>query len=109
MSLFKEQLETDLDVFIDSDVFAETHTLNGVEVTCVLQGLTTKEQLTRPNNTPAFEGISGVTRVMHIKTSDMPEQVIEGNIIDVDGETYRVGDSVDDMGITTITLEVDRL
>ncbi len=109
MSLFKEQLKEDLDVFLDSDEFAETHTLNGVEVTCVLQGLTTKEQLTQPNNTPAFEGISGITRVMHVKTSDMPEQVVEGNIIDVDGETYRVGNSVDDMGMTTITLEVDRL
>lgn len=109
MSLFKESLENDLDVFINADEYAETHTVDGVGVTCVLQGLTTKEQLTQPNNTPAFDGISGITRVMHIKTADLPQQVVEGNIIDVDGETYRVGSSVDDLGMTTITLEVDRL
>lgn len=109
MSLFKEQLETDLDVFINADEFAETHSINGVETVCVLQGLTTKEQLTKANNTPSFDGISGITRVLHVKTADMLEKVIEGNAIDVDGETYRVGDSVEDMGMTTITLEVDRL
>lgn len=109
MSLFKEQLEADLDTFIDLDVFAETHTVDGVEVTCLLQGLTTKEQLTQANNTPAFDGVSGITRVLHIKTADMPEKVIQGNVIDVDGEMFRVGEVVEDMGLTSITLEVDRL
>lgn len=109
MISFKEQLEADLDIFINADEFAETHNINGQDVICVLEGLTTKEQITKANNTPAFDGISGVTRILHIKATDLSERVVHGNAIEVDGEIYRVGDVVEDMGLLTVTLEADSL
>ena len=69
MISFKEQLEVDLDIFINADEFAETHNINGQDVICVLEGLTTKEQITKANGTPAFDGISALTRVLHISVS----------------------------------------
>lgn len=109
MSSFKEQLEADLGTFINDDEFAELHTINGIEFSCVLEGLTTKEMLTKANNTPSYDGINGITRILHIRTADMQERVAYGNAIDVDGEMYRVGDVVEDVGLMTITLEADSL
>ena len=109
MSNFKEQLEADLGTFVNDEEFAELHTVNGIEVSCVLEGLTTKEMLTKANNTPSYDGISGTTRILHIRTADMQERVTHGNAVDVDGEMYRVGNVVEDMGLTTITLEADSL
>lgn len=109
MISFKEQLEADLDIFINADEFAETHNINGQDVICVLEGLTTKEQITKANGTLAFDGISALTRVLHIKTADLHERLAHGNVVELDGETFRVGDAVEDNGITTITLEVDQL
>ena len=109
MISFKEQVKTDLDVFISMEEFAETHNINGEDIVCVLQGLTTKEQITQANNTPAFDGISGISRVLHIKSTDLAEPVIQGNVMEVDGEMFRIGEVVEDMGLTTINLEVDRL
>ncbi len=109
MISFKEQVNTDLDVFISGEEFAETHNINGEDIICVLEGLTTKEQITQANNTPAFDGISGISRVLHIKSTNLAEPVIQGNVMEVDGEMFRIGEVVEDMGLTTITLEVDRL
>lgn len=106
---FKEQLEADLDVFVSLDEFAETHNINGEDVSCVLQGLTTREQLAQAKNTPSYDGISGISRVLHIKAKDLAEPVIRGNVMDVDGEMFRIGEVVEDMGLVTINLEVDRL
>ena len=109
MISFKQQLEADLDIFFNADEFAETHNLNGEDVVCILEGLTTKEMLTKANNTPAFDGVSALTRILHIKTSDLPERLAHGNVVELDGDTFRVGDAVEENGITTITLEVDQL
>ncbi len=109
MISFKEQVKADLDVFVSMEEFAEIHNINGEDVACVLQGLTTKEQITQANNTPAYDGISGISRVLHIKSADLAEPVIQGNVMEVDGEMFRIGEVVEDMGLTTINLEVDRL
>lgn len=109
MSTFKEQIKEDISVFINADEFADIHNINGEDVFCVMEGLTTVEMLTKANNTPSYNGINGTTRLLHVRTEDMPERVVHGNAIEVDGETYRVGDVVEDMGVTTIALEADSL
>ena len=110
MSTFKELAEgDDLDIFINAEEFSSAHEINGIMVNAVFQGLTTKELLLNPRNTPEFDSMHGHTVILHIKTKDMPVQVVHGNVIQVDGEMYLVADVVEDMGITTLTLEVDAL
>lgn len=110
MSGFKDVVAADNgQVFINGDEFADIHTINGVDVLCIMEGLTTEEMLTKANATPSYDGINSTTRILHVKTENMPERVVYGNAIEVDGEMYRVGDVVEDMGISTITLEADSL
>lgn len=110
MSSFTEQLEADVkDVFINADEFAEVHIVNGMDVPCILEGLNTRDMLIKANNTPAFDGVNGMTRILHIKASDMPERVVCGNVIEVDSEIYRVGNVTEDIGLLTVTLEADSI
>ncbi|MBQ1940905.1 MAG: hypothetical protein SPI64_06905 [Anaerovibrio sp.] len=109
MSQFMEQLMADLDVFVNEGEFAEKHEINGIEVPCLLEGLNTKQMLISISNSPDFDGINGIARILHIRTADLPDKVTRGNVVDVDGEVYRVGNIIDDLGISTISLEVDRL
>ena len=44
MSGFKDQVAADLDVFINSDEFAEEHDLNGMTVRAVVQSPTSQER-----------------------------------------------------------------
>lgn len=108
---FKEQMQQDVAMFINADEFAEPHNLNGTICDVVLEGLTTQEQFTKAavNFTADFDGINGKTLILHCTTSDLPEVPKKGIIFELDGETYRVKDSVDDMGLATITLECDEM
>jgi len=107
MNSFKEQIAADVGVFLFGDEFAETHTVNGAPVTAIFEGLTTKDMLRSRKGGTEFEGVHGKTVILHMRTEDLPSPVVHGNTVDVDGEIYLVEDSVDDMGITTLTLEVN--
>lgn len=108
MSAFKDALSEDLDTFINEDEFADEHDVDGVTIKAVFQGLSTKETLTKQTGTSVeFDGVHGQTFVLHAKTDDMPEHVVDGNAISIDGEIYRVASSTEDLGITTLILEVD--
>lgn len=104
MKSFREQAADDLGVFLNPDEFAETHAVNGMAVQAVLEGLTTKEYVQRTGRSASFEGIDARTLVLHIRKSDIPP-VAHGNVIEVNGEMYRIDDVTDDMGILTLTLE----
>lgn len=104
MKTFREQSSDDLGVFLNLDEFAEIHRVNGMEVQAVLEGLTTKEYVQRAGRGASFEGIDARTLVLHIRKADIPP-VAHGNVIEVNGEMYRIDDVTDDMGILTLTLK----
>lgn len=107
---FKEQLENDLNTFINSAEFADTHTINGVSLQAVVHGLKTSDVITKQaKHTVDFEGVSGRTVVVHFKTADMTEPIASENVVELDGEMYRVADTSEDCGMTRLTLEVDFL
>ena len=108
MKPFKEQAADDLGVFLNADEFAETHTVNGVEVQAVLEGLTTKE-FVQHSARISFEGVDVRTVILHLRATDIPQKVAQGNVLELDGEMYRIADTVDDMGLLTLTLEAGEI
>ena len=109
MKTFKEQAADDLGVFLNADEFAETHTVNGVEVQAVLEGLTTKEFVQHRGHRISFEGVDARTVILHLRAADIPQKVARGNVLELDGEMYRIADTVDDMGLLTLTLEAGEI
>jgi len=108
LTTFKEQLQKDIDIFMNLDEFAETHMINGKECTAILEGLTTKEQFIQLRESKInFDGISGETFILHVAVSALDEVPKEGLSIEVDGETYVVSSSAKEMGMATITMERD--
>lgn len=109
MKPFKEQAADDLGVFLNADEFAEMHTVNGVEVQAVLEGLTTKEFVQHGGHRISFEGVDARTVILHLRATDIPQKVAQGNVIELDGEMYRIADTADDMGLLTLTLEAGEI
>lgn len=111
MSAFKTIIAADIDdVFVNLDEFADIHVLNGVELRCVTQGLTTNQAITKQaKHAVDYGDVDNQTLIVHIRTSLLSEELVSGNVIEFDDMTYRVADVVDDMGLTTLTLEVDVL
>lgn len=104
MKSFRQQVADDLGVFLNIDEFAKEHTINGMQVQAVCEGLTTKEYVQRTGRSGLFEGVDARTVILHIRKTDIPN-VVHGNVIELDGEMYRIADVTDDMGILTLTLE----
>ncbi len=107
MSAFKECVEADLsEVFINLDEFAETHTLEGVELPCVVSIDKTAHQ---ERGKKTFEGLHGNFVTLYVKKADMPRVPKQGENIKLDNKRYKVESCRDDMGLLSITLESYRM
>ena len=104
MSAFKDMLKADLDIFINGDEFADVHTLNGQEVSCVAQSPTEQESFLQGLQYNGFEDVHGRTTIVHVKKELLEEVPTEGEVIDFDGEPMIVKSCIDDMGLLSITL-----
>ena len=47
--------------------------------------------------------------ILHLRATDIPQKVAQGNVLELDGEMYRIADTVDDMGLLTLTLEAGEI
>lgn len=112
---FRDDIAEDLDnVFFNSEEFAEEHTFEYggeiINVNCIAEGLTTNQAITRQaKHAVHFEGVSNQSIVVHVKTDELPFAIEAENICVFDGITYRVGSVSDDMGMSSIMLEVDTM
>ena len=102
---FKEQMEKDVSIFVNADEFADMHVFDGKKITAVVEGLTTKEQLSKTPVT--FDGIDGETIILHCAATELEEVPKRGISVELDGEIYTVRESVNDFGVATITLGRD--
>ena len=72
MSAFKDMVEVDIsDVFLNPDVFGETHNLNGTDCICVISSDMTDERkasLAGGKRTP--EGLPGAYLTICVKSSE---------------------------------------
>lgn len=105
MSL-KEDMLDDLDsVWMDLDEFADTHTINGTEVICILEGRTNKEHVMISGQ--HIDGITADELIVHVKKSDLPSMPEQGMRLLLDDRITQVEHCDDDgCGMLTITLLV---
>ena len=105
MSAFKNAVKKDVEsVFINHDEFAESHTIDGVRVVCIVDKDITAGRDGREVN---FDGVFVNTLTIYVSTSHIENRPVEGQYIDLDGETYRVMNVSDEDGILAIIVEVN--
>ena len=104
MKSFKEQMERDLDsTFFNTDEFAELHTVDGKEIPVVVDN----ETLLQLNlgKTADSDGIFEDSKLFFVQKEHMPDQPVIDQIMEFDGESYQVGNVLEDFGGYTIILK----
>ena len=92
---FKDFVDADMDkVFLNEDEFAEIIYIDGVPV----RSVKTK------NKAVLEQGTSIFTELLSCKTVDLPLEVHNGDVLDINGVMQVVADVQETMGITDITL-----
>lgn len=105
---FKNQVDLDNKVtFLDLEIFAERHDINGVEYTCIVQQIAAQEDLTIDRNGDYYPYLYGMNKTINIAKSDLPDIPVYGQRLVLDDEIYFVINVADDMGMLTISITGD--
>lgn len=106
MSVFRDLVEADNGtVFLNLEEFGEYHELQGERCICILQGDAVLKTLSTGGGvTQTYPMIFGVDLTVNVKTADLPEIPVYGQLFSVDEEQYLVQNVKDDMGMLTIEL-----
>ncbi|WP_409174812.1 hypothetical protein [Brevibacillus fortis] len=104
---FKDQIATDLTVFINPNEFGDFHNVDGRRLLIVIsKDATTGRQ--RKNSSDHYsmsEGIHTGTIKVYANASDFPDIPAADSFMEIDGELYRVVDCDNQMGVLVIDLE----
>jgi len=93
------------EVFINIDEFAEEHNLNGNTCACIVQNITSDDDLTTGNmEARKLYDIYGVHKEVNVVKDSLDETPVYGQTFYLDDALYTVMDVADDMGILTIVL-----
>ena len=103
---FKEMVAADnSNVFLNMNEFAEEHDLNGTKCICILQDVSVAEELTIDEELgQTYAGLYGSRVLVNVKTEDLPEIPVSGQVFRVDKKLYMVESCAEDMGMLTIQL-----
>ncbi len=107
MSTFKDQVEKDnANVFLNLEEFGETHELNGIPCTCILQGDTVQQTLSIGDGiNKTYPTIYGADITVNVKKADLEGEIpVYGQLFHMDDDTYLVESVKEDMGMLTIGL-----
>lgn len=106
MSTFKNQAAKDIATFVNTDEFADLHTVDGKQIRAVIT-----EDTDNPHPLDYAEGVSLVRKLAHFDAAEF--DIAFGGIprkgvrLTLDGVTYTVDKSSDDVGIYLVTLEAN--
>ncbi len=107
MMTFKEQIELDNQaVFLNLQEFADTHDLNGIECSCVLEGDTLQQTLSiGAGINKTYPTIYGADLTAYVLRKDLDDELpVYGQTFTVDGELYLVDSVKENMGMVIIRL-----
>jgi hypothetical protein len=97
----RDYLDDDLDIFIDSDEFATSHTINGTVVNAVIDDDLCQERQQSLND---VEGYFPATISYHIAATFFTVKPKPNSIQTFDGKPYRVGNITEDDGMYYVSL-----
>lgn len=102
---FKEQLNEDLDLLFDIDVFGEKAIINGAEATVIVDDEALEKRKTNMSNRMT-EGLSKDALLFYIEASFFKEGIPKpGKRMKFNKVDYEIIDSKEEMGMLTIILE----
>lgn len=93
MNSFKDFLKSDNDVFINSEEFAETHTVNGKEMDIVVDDDLSKERNSKATDS---QGLYTSEKTLFIKKADYGNKPAIEETLKLDGDIYTITDVEDD-------------
>lgn len=104
---FKDILNNDIKAtFLNPAEFGETHTVQGKEMTIVLDDL---ENIEREKKMASHaDGIYARQIFFYVSADDFGPLPAQGGLITVDGNRYTVVDATDEAGMYAITAEANR-
>lgn len=105
MRAFKDMAFEDIkNVFLDPDMFGETHKLNGIEVMVIVDDseLTEREKKIRDTDM----GLHNRQLLFYVAAKDFGPLPSPGRELNFDGREYKITDVVDEQGIYSISLGV---
>lgn len=108
---FKDQAQLDIGaVFFNFDEFATLHKINGTEMPAIIDDNEIIDREKRYNHIKGAhsDGVYLREKLVYVKAEDFGALPIADRILNLDGKTYRVVDSTDEVGVYTITLEANR-
>lgn len=103
MRSFQEQLSRDFEkTFFNPAEFGEIHTINGDEILVVVDNETLLEL--NLGKTADTDGIFQDNKMFFVQKKDLDFEPVIDQIIEFDGESYQIGQVLEDYGGYTIIL-----
>ncbi len=101
----KDYLDTDLDVFMSTNEFAEVHNIDGVDLPVIIDEDILK--IRSEDKSEQYEGLYSSRIAIFVRVTDLPERPVFGQQIRIDGDLYTVIKCNEGMGIYEIELEAN--
>jgi hypothetical protein len=105
---FKKLIEEDIStVFLNKMEFADTHTIDGVEMPVLIDENELLERDKAKMGTH-IDGIYKTRRLIYVAKSEFGLRPAQGRTIALDGRAFQVADCLEEYGILSIELEAMR-
>lgn len=104
---FKEIIKNDVrQVFMNTDEFSETHTINGKDMPVQIDSNEQIEREKRMNQN--MDGIYKNQKLIYVSAEDFGALPKQGAMLNMDGRMYKVEDAIHEDGVYSITLGANR-
>lgn len=103
---FKDLIKQDKKIFLNLQEFGESHTVDGIEMTVLIDGMeeVEREKIERIHQ----DGITKESILIYVDSKEFGELPLIDDIITLDEKRYLVKNVINEDGIFSISLEVNR-